>query len=287
MRTTIWLATMLFGPAVLIMAAADQFDFNSRNSTSFPITGKVNSTDKLELSLLRVQLVDQASRRVLVDTPLGLNGDFQLPPLATGFYEFRVVGQADEVRYRQDIHAGTTQSLNVFLPSRQPRNAGNAVSALRLMHETPKKAAKEMEAASKALRKQERPKAIEHLEKAAALDPENFDVASNLGALYMQENQPQGALAHLKRAYKIDPSDTVNNVNLSAYYANEGDFQKAEEYAVAGLKTDPNSVRGRYMLAVSLVRQGKDVNNARTQLNQIQNVFAPARNLLMTLTPRQ
>ena len=278
---------MLFGPATLIPGAAAQLDFNTRGSATLPIPGKVNSDEKRELGLLRVQLIDHGSRRTLVDMPLGINGDFQLPSMPTGFYEFRIVGQADDVRYSQDIHVGTINSLNVYLPSRTRPNNGNAVYALRLMHETPRKALKEIDAASKALRKQDRAKAIEHLEKAAAIDPENFDVASNLGAIYMQQQQAAKAFFWMDKAYRIDSNDSVNNINLSAYYANEGQFQKAEEYAAAGLRADPQSVRGRFMLAVSLVRQGKDVDNARTHLNQIQNQFAPARSLLLTLTPNQ
>lgn len=278
---------MLFGPATLFQVAAAQLDFNTHSSSTLPIPGRVNSPEKRELGLLRVQLIDHGSRRTLVDMPLGINGDFQLPAMPSGFYEFRIVGQADDVRYAQDIHVGTISSLSIYLPSRTGQNNGNAISALRLMHETPRKAAKELEAASKALRKQDRAKAIEHLEKAAAIDPENFDVASNLGAIYMQQQQAAKAFLWMEKAYRIDPNDSVNNINLSAYYANEGKYQKAEEYAAAGLRADPQSVRGRFMLAVSLVRQGKNVDNARTHLNQIQNQFAPARSLLLTLRPNQ
>lgn len=155
------------------------------------------------------------------------------------------------------------------------------------MHQTPKAAARELEAATKAFQKGNRTKAIEHLEKAAMLDPENFEAESNLGALYLQEHQTQKAYEWLAKAHRIDPGDSVNNINLSAYYANEGQFAKAEEHALNGLKQDPNSVRGRYMLAVALVRQGKNVDNARTHLNDIQNQFSPAKSLLQSLMPNQ
>lgn len=275
------------------MATAQiQFDrsdmMNSRNAVALPIAGKVNAADELELSLLRVQVMDMGSRRILADMPLGIKGSFQLPPLPIGFYDLRIVGAAGEVKHTQELHTGSSGFVTINLRGpKLPGAGGGSISALRLMHDTPKRAKKEIDSASKEFKKGNRLLAIGHLEKAAAIDPENFDVASNLGALYLQESKPDLAGPWLEKAYRIDPADAVNNVNFSAFFANQGMYQKAEEHAAAGLKSDPGSVRGRFMLAVSLVGQGKDVENAKTHLGQIQNQYAPARNLLMTLMPRQ
>jgi len=265
----------------------DQSDMFNRGSVGLPILGKVHSSDDLAVSMLRIQILDMGSRSVYVDMPLGLKGAFQLPPLPIGFYDLRIVGPAGEVKHLQELHTATSGFVDIQLKIQQQPRAQNSISAIRLMHETPKKARKELDAATRAFKKGDRATAIEHLEKAAESDPENFDVASNLGALYLQERNPEKAVPWLEKAHRIDPFDAGNNINYSAYYANLGEYAKAEDHANAGLKADPASVRGRFMLAVALVKQGKNVDSARAHLDQIQNQFAPARSLLMTLMPRQ
>ena len=108
-----------------------------------------------------------------------------------------------------------------------------------------------------------------------------------MGALYLQEREADKAIEWLERAHQIDPGDAVNNTNLSAYHAYKDDYEKSQRFAEASLRSDPSSVRARYMLAFSLVQQGKNVDSARQHLERIQNVFGPARNLLLSLTPKQ
>lgn len=272
--------------AFLILSQIDASQSSPNFShISMPIIGRVTSTNPLELGLLRVQVRDVVNQRVVYSAPLNMSGNFSVPSLPASFYELRILGQADELLYTEDFHAGNVSSFNISLKSPVRRTPDATVSAQRLLHKTPKKAAKEMDAAAKALDNKQRPKAIEHLEKALAEDPDNFDILANLGALNMQEHNFDKSVSYLERAALIDPADSVNNVNLSAYYAQIGNFQKAEALATAGLKTNPNSVRGRYMLAVSLVQQNKQLDTAKSYLNQIQKSFAPARNLLNAMTP--
>lgn len=286
MFTTHWIARLLMISVTAAKLATAQIEMSSRSSMSLPISGQVTLPDPLMASLMRVQVVDLGNGRVVVDQPLGVRGAFQLPSLAMGFYELRILGGAGEVRHSQELHTSSGAFLQIHLGGLGAKDGRTSISALRLMHQTPKKAQKELKVAAKALQEKDRLKAIEHLEKAAVEDPESFEVVSNLGALYLQESKPDQAAPWLERAYRIDPNDSVNNVNLSAYYANRGDYVKAEEHAAAGVRMDPNSVRGRFMLAVALVRQGKDVEVARGHLNQIQNQFGPARSLLLSLKPQ-
>lgn len=278
MLTSIWFA-------IVLTAQVDQADLNMRDSQAMPIIGRVTAAQPLELALLRVKVISQSGHRTIVDTPLGMQGTFQIPALPMGFYEIRIVGQNDDIRYTQDFHSGTTTSFHIHLASQFPKADLNSISAARLLHKTNKKAAREMNEASKALGKGNREKAIEHLEKSIVEDPDNFDAYSSIGALYLQQKDLLRAGTNLEKAYAIDPNDPFNNVNLAAFHVNTGNFAKAEQLANSSLKADPNSVRGRYVLAYALIQQGKDVESARVHLNNIQKVFTPARNLLNALNP--
>ncbi len=260
-------------------------DVRERGSIGMPLQGKVSGVDALDLALLRIQVVDIQQRRVIQDQQLGIKGDFTIPSLPTGFYEVRVVGQAGEIKYAREMHTSSDSFIAIQLPKSAGLGQRGTVSAVRLMHETPKAARKEIDQAAKALKKQDRAGAIEHLEKAAQVDTENFEVASNLGALYLQNREPDKAIVWLEKAYKIDPNDVGNLVGLSAYHATLGNFADAEKYARASLSSDPNYVRARYMLGVALMRQGKNLDDARGHLEAIQNTFVPARTFLNSLKP--
>jgi tetratricopeptide (TPR) repeat protein len=144
-----------------------------------------------------------------------------------------------------------------------------------------------LDAAAKAFEKGDRPKAIALLEAGAIEDPECFEIASNLGALYLKLQSPERALPWLEKARSIDPDDSPNNTNLSAYYAFKDDYPKVEAFAAASLRVNPNSTHARFMLAVALLKQGKSTELARTHLGQIQDEFIPARNLLQALRAKE
>jgi tetratricopeptide (TPR) repeat protein len=287
MTISSWLTIILMAKAAAAPQETALLDHSSRSSVGMPISGRVISDDRLELGLMRVQLLDIGSRRIVADSMLNAGGGFQLPAQPLGFYEFRIVGPAGESRYSLEIQTGSTSYLEIKLPHRNQNGQQATISAARLQHKTSKKAQKEIEAATRDFKKGNRLSAIEHLLLAEAHDPESFDIISNLGALYLKERDPDKALPWLNKAWRIDPNDSPNNTNLSAYYAYKDDYAKAEEFAVASLRTNPNSTHARYMLAVSLLKQGKDTAGARIHLNQIQGDFAPARNLLLSMQPKE
>ncbi len=282
-----WLAIILMATPAVCSTEAAQIEHSGQASIATPISGRVISDDRLELSMLRVQLIDIGSRRIVADSVLNAGGSFHLPGQPIGFYEFRIVGQTGEPRYTVEIHTGSTSHIEIKLPQRNLNGQQATVSASRLQHKTPRKAQKQIEAATKDFRKGNRLKAIEELLVGSTYDPDNFDVVSNLGALYLQEREPEKAIPWLNKAWRIDPNDSPNNTNLSVYYAYKDDFAKSEEFAVASLRSNPNSTQAHYMLAVSLLKQGKDTESARAHLDQIQSSFAPAKNLLLSMQPKE
>ncbi len=284
---TLWLPILLLSTSVFAAQELDRMDHPSRSSIGLPISGRVISDDRLELSLLRVQLIDLSSRRIVSDSTLNVSGGFQLPAQPIGFYEFRIVGHAGQTLYMLEIQSATTSYLEIKLPKQNLTSQPATISAQRLKHKTPKKARQQIDLATKFYKQGDRPKAIEHLLAGAAIDLDNFDILSNLGALYLKNRDPDNAFPWLDKAWQIDPNDSPNNTNLSAYYAYKDDYPKAEEFAAASLRANPNSTHARYMLAVSLLKQGKNPESARTHLDQIQGSFAPAKNLLLSLQPKE
>ncbi len=284
---TLWLPILLLLTSVVAAQELDRMDHPSRTSVGMPISGRVISDDRLELSLLRVQLIDLTSRRIVSDSTLNVSGGFQFPAQPMGFYEFRIFGQAGQTLYTLDFQSATTSYLEVKLPKQNFGSQPATISAPRLQHKTPKKARQQIELATKFYKQGDHPKAIEHLLAGAAIDHENFDILSNLGALYLKDRDPDKAFPWLDKAWRIDPDDSPNNTNLSAYYTYKDDYAKAEEFAAASLRANPNSTHARYMLAVSLLKQGKNTEGARTHLDQIQGSFAPAKNLLLSLQPKE
>ena len=291
MNTSLLISLFLAGVALTGHAAAqiatDQMESNGRRSLGQPISGVVTSSNRLAVGLLRIQMVEAASARIVCDVQMGIQGNFDLPAQPIGFYELRVVGSTGEIRYTQDIHNSTTGYLSIVLGGKKQTGGAKLISAARLEHKTTKRAKKEVGEAMKAFESGRRQDAIRHLEAAAIDDPECFDALSNLGALFLQEREADRAIEWLERAYRIDPTDALNNTNLSAYHAFKDDYEKSQHFAEASLRSDPSSARARYMLAFSLVRQGKELASARQHLEEIQCVFGPARNLLLSLTMKQ
>lgn len=285
--TAFLLATVALTEHAAAQIASDQMESRGRGSLGYPVMGVVTNSDRLALSLLRVQMVEAGSSRVVCDQQIGIQGNFQLPALPIGFYELRIVGATGEIRYSQEIHNSSVGDLNIVLGEKKQTAGIKLISATRLEHKTTKRAKKEIVEATKAFQTGRRQEAIRHLEVAAADDPDSFDALSNLGALQLQEREADKAISWLERAYRIDPTDAANNTNLSAYHAFKDDYAKAQYFAEASLRSDPDSSRAHYMLAFSLVRQGKNMDSARHHLEQIQDLFGPARNLLLSLTPKQ
>jgi len=218
---------------------------------SQPVQGKIFHEDRSELMLWRVQIVDLAGMKVIAEKNLAADGSFLLPSLPLGLFEFRVVGAGGDTRYSREIH--TAHETNIEVRMRQ--RGGGIVAASRIRHKTPKQARKALQAAQKAHEKRDWEAAIAYLKEAEISDPDNFDVSSNLGAIYLQLKRDEEALPYLEKARKIDPSDSQNNLNLALYHARKGNYEVAEVHARAGMRSEPNSQRG--LLLMDFLKKSK------------------------------
>jgi tetratricopeptide (TPR) repeat protein len=236
---------------------------------------------------MQVQLQDPSTGKTVASSTLQTDGSFQFSAVPIGFYELRVISPGAGIRFSKEVHTGSPSFIDLQLTEPLSLTAHQPISASRLAHVTPAKAQKQIHSAAKAFEKGDRNKAIDHLLNAVSIDPNNFDALSNLGALHLQARQPEKALPWLLKAKSIDALDAPNNLNLSAYFAFVEDYVEAERYAAASLRTNPTSAKAHYMMAYALVRQGKNMDSAKSHLTGIQNDFAPAKLLLNSLNPKQ
>lgn len=218
---------------------------------SQPLQGKIFHDDRSELMLWRVQIVDLAGMKVIAEKNLAADGSFVMTPLPVGLFEFRLVGAGGDIRYSREIHTGQETNIEVRMGYR----SGGILSASRLQHKTPKQARKALQAAQKAHQKRDWETSIGYLKEAGQLDPDNFDVAGNLGAILLQLKRDEEALPYLEKASRIDPTDSQNNLNLALYHARKGNYEVAEALARAGMRSEPNSQRG--LLLMEFLKKSK------------------------------
>jgi GT2 family glycosyltransferase/ADP-heptose:LPS heptosyltransferase/tetratricopeptide (TPR) repeat protein len=105
------------------------------------------------------------------------------------------------------------------------------------------------EAAELAVRRGDVEKAIEHLEKAAQLDPQNLTPIKNLADLKMASGAFRGALQLYQRVLELDPHDVEALTALANLCFNLERFDDAEFFCQEIVKHDPENERAQALLA--------------------------------------
>lgn len=78
--------------------------------------------------------------------------------------------------------------------------------------------------------------ALEALENANQLKPNDTKTLNNLGLAYYFKNRPEKAKFYFKQAIKVDNKNSDARNNLASIYFKEGDYNKAEEQYKVVLK---------------------------------------------------
>ena len=107
--------------------------------------------------------------------------------------------------------------------------------------------------------------ALARAQLAAQLLPENADVLSLLGALYLQvgDRQPEQAIQALERAKSLQPENARVMFALGNAYFMLNDYNKAVSEIEAGLKLEPETATARF-----------DLGNAYYKLNRFDRAIA-------------
>ena len=257
---------------------------SARNDTAHPLGGIVRGVAPGRLPDLRIELIDLHSRSTRAESMVSGNGMFSLGTVPLGIYELRVSTLLGGVLYSREIHTGSATPLDIVLPTIAATDLP-PISMQRLQHKIPKAAEKKMREAEKLFRQGKEPEARQRVAEAVALDPEYFEALANLGALELLNHENDKAIEHLERALAIEPAAHLVAANLSAAHMIASRYTDAEAFARQSLRYQPGCARSRYLLALSLLKQNKNVPEALGHLEKAKGDFGPAQELWRRLQP--
>lgn len=106
--------------------------------------------------------------------------------------------------------------------------------------------------------------AINHLLKAAELDPSNPEVHNNLGMAYYFKDEKDMAKKHIQRALELDPSNTDARSNLGSLVFEQGDLNGAEKIYQECLKDLAYEKQPRVLLNLALIELRRGNNERAT-----------------------
>jgi Flp pilus assembly protein TadD len=155
--------------------------------------------------------------------------------------------------------------------------AQGTISYARYRHEPLRQAVKEFHKARKAAARERNGEAIASLEKAVRIDPRFFEAQNNLGVRRFIGGQYGAALEAFQRAWAIDSGSPEVAGNVAAALLALRRPSEAEWYARESIALGGRQERARYLMALSLLGQGKDKKHAVELLEAAAPRFAPAR----------
>lgn len=184
-------------------------------------------------------------RRVPVE-----DGSVDFDDVSPGFHTLRVFDRFGATILTQPFQAGRGMApLRVVMPetpSDQPPSG--AVSRYRLEHPLSHKVLREMRAAVKYLTAKDDDRAMEHLEKALAIDPHVPEAHSWQGALYLRKGDLARAGEEMQTALQQGLRDVSLYVNLGVLEALKHDLPSAARYAEEAIRLQPSSPQAQQLL---------------------------------------
>ena len=113
--------------------------------------------------------------------------------------------------------------------------------------------------------------ALEHFEKARALEPENRAIRRNIAAVHQAmandlagNGKIDAAIARVAQALEADPENAAAQAQAGAYYLGAGKVSEALKLLESSLALDPDNSEARAMLGEALYQQNR-LPEARTQ----------------------
>ena len=99
--------------------------------------------------------------------------------------------------------------------------------------------------------------AAAQLEELLPKVPKSFEVHELLGLVYASESQSKKAIEHLQAAVEIKPNDAAARTNLAAALSRSGSFQAAGEQFHKALELEPQNYDANHNLAEFYIHAGK------------------------------
>jgi tetratricopeptide (TPR) repeat protein len=243
------LTTLFLVPILIFISAA-----GAQESGSFTVRGCLFS-EGVTSSLMTIELA--GSRGTTQNADLSGNGSFEFRNVAPGQYELRVTHGIQLIHSENVYISGPNQLLTVNLNSRVPlnRDAGGTISVRQLQHQVPSEAWKEFRMGQKAADKADHLLAVEHLNKAIAIDPQFADAYNNLGAARSALGHLEEAKDAFEKASELVPDHPLALANLSIVLYKLKHFEDCAVAARRALRLNPTLLNIQYILAISLSMQ--------------------------------
>lgn len=230
---------------------------------------------------LTVVVRDLTNHGMATEATVMADGSFDLPALEPGKYEVTITNQRGEPLHREflDIRPPNHGPLMLRLPVlEQPApSAPGTISAKRLLHRIPSKAAKEYRASLKASQAGDTRKCMEHLQKAIEIDPDYMEARNNLGVRYMALEQYDKAVAQFQKTVALDPTTVKGQLNLSLALSLLQRYPEAEAAARQAVQLEPQFIPARYALGQILAVQDKNTPEAVEDLRMSIRQYPGAR----------
>jgi len=109
---------------------------------------------------------------------------------------------------------------------------------------------------------------VSYLNEAYAIEPGNFEVNNNLGAVYSRQRNWSYSIVHYERALAAMPNDPTVRFNLARAYAGAGDLDKAQGSYLAVLRLAPENWDAMFELGKTCFTLGRN-NDARRYLQDL------------------
>jgi tetratricopeptide (TPR) repeat protein len=228
------------------------------------VRGEITGPHQLLVAGLTVDLLDLRNRRI-DRAPVFANGSFEFQQVPPGEYNILVTSNGT-VLLRTMVSAGDFAAVvNLQLPNQAaPRPASEFISLRRLR-------AKKAEQAGDPAR------AIDHLVKAASLDPDFFEAHTALGAKYAAASRYELAAQAFGRARELEPESAHAHSNLATALMGLGRHDEAVLTARAAVRIDPLTPKPRYVLGLALAAANPRNREAIEHLRTVAHLFPRAR----------
>jgi tetratricopeptide (TPR) repeat protein len=199
------------------------------------------------------------------------SGWFELQGLAPGQYQLRLTGSGGQAVHEEAVFiASGNQSLSIYAGgSQSPRKPDEpTVSIHQLQHRVPGKAQKEFEKGQAAAAKGDQPTGLGHFLKATEIDPEFADAFNCAGAIFLTGGELEHAAHQFQKAIDLVPDHRAALANMSVALSRLEQPREAAEVARRALKLDPGLLKVRYILGLSLIKDGGDHGEALDNLQR-------------------
>lgn len=106
----------------------------------------------------------------------------------------------------------------------------------------------------------------------ARANPNDFEAQIEAADQFLQIQRPEGALEFLERASKLKPNEPRAMTALSTSYLMLGKIAEAQEWARKALAQKPDDIGAKLLLALSLIEARQDLNEAEKLLTELEKV---------------